>query len=61
MAQIQTSKPVHKSRSSVTIHPDLLHALRDLAEVEEYTLNGLVALLINEGLNHRLNQNGGVR
>jgi hypothetical protein len=47
-------------RPNLTIHPDLLRALRELAEVEEYPLNCLVTILIRDALDRRLNQNGGV-
>jgi hypothetical protein len=62
MHQIQTSKLPRNSssRSTVAVNPDLLDALRELADREGYTVNGLVALLINESLDRRLHQDGGV-
>jgi hypothetical protein len=46
-------------RPNLTIHPDLLRALRELAEVEEYSVSGLATLLIRDALDRRLHQNGG--
>ena len=50
-----------RQRPNLTIHPNLLRALRELAEAEEYSVNGLAAILINDALDRRLHQNGDVR
>jgi hypothetical protein len=48
--------PRHFSREcrARLLSPALLAALAELAEVEELPLATLIALLINEGLSHRL-------
>jgi hypothetical protein len=57
-SHIQILKFPHKpSRPNVAVQPDLLDALRGLARCEGYpTVDGFVAILVNEALDHRLAQ-----
>jgi hypothetical protein len=57
---LNTVRVPPRQRPNLTIHPDLLRALRELAEAEEYSVTGLVNLLIRDALDRRLHQNGGV-
>jgi hypothetical protein len=47
-----------RSRNTITLHPNLHRALRELATQEDYSVGCLVALLINEALDRRLARRG---